>query len=271
MLFKVKNFEDIIVLKMSKTLFGMPVFFVHAFYLDDFLVDTGFVGAKLYVRQFIKEHEIKNIAITHHHEDHIGANAEANMLGIVPLVPKEGLELIQHPHKLQSYRRLTWGLPEPSEAQVLGSTVQTSHFTFEVLHAPGHSHDHKVFFLKKRGWLFSGDVFLSEHLKYMRDDENPNITIKTLRNLLKLDFDVMFDALRGPIKNGKSAMKTKLEFLEEKRDLVNALYAKGMGMRSITQQVFGKEGLMTAVSSGHYSKINFTKALLGITKYPCST
>ncbi len=271
MFFKIKKFEDIIVLKMSKTLLNKPVFFVHAFYIDNLLVDTGFVGAKLYVRQFIMDHKIKNITITHHHEDHIGANAEANMLGIVPLVPKEGLELIQHPHKLQSYRKWAWGMPEPSQAQVLGSTLQTDHFIFEVLDAPGHSHDHKVFFLKNRGWLFSGDVFLSDHLKYMRDDENPIVTIETLRSLLKLDFDVMFDALRGPIKNGKTAMKTKLEFLEEKRDKVNALYIKGMDMRTITQQVFGKEGLMTAVSSGHYSKLNFTKALLGITKYPQST
>ena len=271
MLFKIKKFEDMTVLKMSKTLLGKPVFFVHAFSIDNLLVDTGFTGARLHVRQFMKEHGVENIAITHHHEDHIGANAEANRLGIVPLVPREGLELIEHPHKLQRYRSLTWGMPEPSEAQVLGSTLQSGRLTFEVLHAPGHSHDHKVFFLKERGWLFSGDVFLSEHLKYMRDDENPVIAIETLRELLKLDFDVMFDALRGPVRKGKTAMKNKLEFLEEKKDRVNTLYAKGIGLRSITHEIFGREGLMTAVSSGHYSKLNFTRALLGITNYPRPT
>lgn len=271
MLFNVTKFEDIQVIKMSKTLFDSPLFFVHAFHIDNLLIDTGFVDAKMYIRQFLEEQQIKHIAITHHHEDHIGANAEANKLGIVPMVPEEGLELIRHPHRLQLYRKITWGMPEPSEADPLGKILQTDHFTFEVIHAPGHSHDHKVFYLKERGWLFSGDVFLSERLKYMRDDESPNVMIETLRNLLKLDFDVMFDALRGPIKNGKKAMRNKLEFLEEKKHLVTSLYKKGLNMRTITKKAFGNEGLMTIVSLGHFSKMNFTKSLLGLTKYPVST
>ena len=271
MLFKVIKFDDIYVIKMSKTLMGGPVFFVHAFCIDNLLIDTGFVDAKMHIRQFIEDHKVQQIAITHHHEDHIGGNAEANKLGIIPLVPEEGLGLIKHPHKLQWYRRITWGMPEPSEANTLSKTIQTAHFTFDVIHAPGHSHDHKVFYLKERGWLFLGDVFLSERLKYMRDDESPNVMIETLHNLLKLDFDIIFDALRGPIKNGKIAIKNKLEFLEEKREQVTSLYNKGLSMRDITKQAFGNEGLMTMISFGHYSKINFTKSLLGITRYPIST
>ncbi|MGC8900876.1 MAG: MBL fold metallo-hydrolase [bacterium] len=271
MLFKIENFKDIHVIKMSKTFLGNPVFMVHAFYLDGLLIDTGFVSAKIKMRRFMEEYRVNKVIITHHHEDHVGANAEANKLGIIPLVPEEGIELVMHPHKLQLYRRLTWGMPEPSKALALSSTVQTDNFTFQVIHAPGHSHDHKVFYLQKRGWLFTGDVFLSEHLKYMRDDEDANIMIETLRNLLKLDFDTMFDALRGPIKNGKNAMRNKLEFLEEKKYLVTSLHKKGMDLRSITKQAFGNEGLMTVISGGHYSKINFTKSILGFTKYPVST
>lgn len=271
MFFQIDKFEDVHIIKMSKTFLGNPLFFVHAFYLDNLLIDTGFVSAAIFMREFMEEYRVNKIVITHHHEDHIGANAEANKLGIIPFVPKEGMKFIEHPHKLQLYRRLTWGMPEPSQVQPLNNTIQTEHLTFQVIHAPGHSHDHKVFYLHERGWLFSGDVFLSEHLKYMRDDEDPNIMIFTLRSLLKLDFCVMFDALRGPIKDGKNAMKKKLEFLEEKKDLVTSLYKKGVGLRKITKQVFGDEGLMTLISSGHYSKLNFTKSLLGYTKYPVST
>lgn len=271
MFFKIKKFEDVHVIQMAKTVFGKPLYFVHAFYLDNLLIDTGFNDAKAYLHRFIKQYGVKEIIITHHHEDHIGGNAEANRLGIIPLVPTEGLELVTHPHKLQFYRRMIWGMPEPSRAEILSNKVESKHFTLQVIHAPGHSYDHKVFYEKMRGWLFSGDVFLAEQVKYMRDDEDANKTIETIRKLLNLDFDLMFDALRGPVKNAKTAMKNKLEFLEEKQAQAKELYDRGLSFRDITTQMFGREGLVSTVSGGHFSKMTFTKSLLGITKYPAST
>jgi len=81
----------------------------------------------------------------------------------------------------------------------------------------------------------------------------------------KYTFDKLLPA------NYDTAIKNKLEFLEEKREQVTSLYNKGLSMRDITKQAFGNEGLMTMISFGHYSKINFTKSLLGITRYPIST
>lgn len=271
MFFKIEKFDDIHVIKASKTLFDRPVFFVHAFCLDRLLIDTCFCDSKTYMRRFMEDYRVQGVVITHHHEDHIGANAEANRIGITPLVPAEGRVLIEHPHTHQLYRRLLWGTPAASRADVLGNNVITDHFNFEVIHAPGHSHDHKVFYVRERGLLFTGDVFLAEKIKYMRDDEDAVVTMETLRTLLKLDFEVMFDALRGPIENAKPALKRKLEFLETRQAMVQSLYRKGMSLRAITTQVFGREDFMTVVSRGHFSKINITKSLLGITNYPLST
>lgn len=271
MYFQIETFGDVRAVKVSRTFLGRPVFFVHAFLLDGLLIDTGFAGSKKYLRRFMLDSSVRTVIITHHHEDHIGANAEANSIGIIPLVPEEGLELIRRPHALQWYRRGLWGMPDPSDARVLGRRVGTGRFDIEVIHAPGHSHDHKVFYLRERGWLFSGDVFLAEQVKYMRDDEDATVTIDTLKRLLDLDFDVLFDALRGPVHHAKEALNNKLAFLEEKQAQVRSLREKGMDLRGITDRVFGREGFMTFVSSGHFSKINFTKSLLGITKYPRST
>ncbi len=271
MFFKVERFGDVDVIKASRTLLGKPVFFVHAFCLDNLLIDTCFYSARASMRQFMKDYRVTRVVVTHHHEDHIGTNGEANGLGIVPLVPAEGIDLIRHPQALQLYRRLLWGSPGPSDADVLRDSVGTGRFDAEVVHAPGHSHDHKVFYVRERGWLFTGDVFLAEKLKYMRDDEDANVMMDTLGRLLKLDFDVLFDALRGPVKDAKRAMRNKLEFLEEKRAMVQSLQGKGQSLHAITEQAFGREDIMTVVTRGHMSKMNFTKSLLGMSKYPVPT
>jgi glyoxylase-like metal-dependent hydrolase (beta-lactamase superfamily II) len=40
------------------------------------------------------------------------------------------------------------------------------------VHTPGHAKDHTVFFLPEKGVLFSGDLYLADHIKFFRSDKN---------------------------------------------------------------------------------------------------
>jgi glyoxylase-like metal-dependent hydrolase (beta-lactamase superfamily II) len=50
-----------------------------------------------------------------------------------------------------------------------------------VIPTPGHSEDHICLFEPNEGWLFSGDLFISERVKYMREDENVYSLLDSLK------------------------------------------------------------------------------------------
>jgi glyoxylase-like metal-dependent hydrolase (beta-lactamase superfamily II) len=72
-----------------------------------------------------------------------------------------------------------------------------------------------VFLEKKQGWLFSGDLYLGERIKFFRADERFAEQIASLIKVLTLDFDTLFCAHNPCLKSGKQKIKNKLQFLED--------------------------------------------------------
>ena len=67
--------------------------------------------------------DAEQVVLTHHHEDHVGnAGFAANHLDRPPLAHGLTLPLVRRPLPLPLYRRVTWGVPEPFEAETLGET-----------------------------------------------------------------------------------------------------------------------------------------------------
>jgi glyoxylase-like metal-dependent hydrolase (beta-lactamase superfamily II) len=94
-----------------------------------------------------------------------------------------------------------------------------------------------VYLEENRGYLFSGDLFLGERIKFFRADEDLGDQLASLKIVLTFDFDVLFCAHRPLMQNGKQALRNKLDFLENFYCSVQDLKRKGMGLQAVTRHL----------------------------------
>jgi glyoxylase-like metal-dependent hydrolase (beta-lactamase superfamily II) len=131
------------------------------------------------------------------------------------------------------YQHLVWGKAPAADVIPLTEAVETNRFTFTPIHTPGHSKDHIAFFENQRGWLFSGDLYLGEHIKFFRSDEDFYGQITSLKKIMALDFDTLFCAHNPCLKNGKQKIKKKLQFLDDIYGNVRKLAEKGHSEKAV--------------------------------------
>jgi glyoxylase-like metal-dependent hydrolase (beta-lactamase superfamily II) len=116
-------------------------------------------------------------------------------------------------------------------------------------------------FEPERGWLFTGDLFLAERLKYLRSDEDLVLLIESLERVVRLPLRAVFCAHRGPLADGPAALRRKAEGLAALRDRVRELLAEGLPEAEIARRAVGPEGWLTWASFGRFSARNFVRAL----------
>ncbi|WNN49813.1 MBL fold metallo-hydrolase [Siccibacter colletis] len=168
------------------------------------LVDPGGDAARIKQEVAGKPVTVTQILLTHGHLDHVGAAAELAQHYNVPVIG---------PQKEDEF----WlqGLPDQSrmfgleECQPLtpdrwleeGDSVALGNITLEVLHCPGHTPGHIVFFDRASRLLVSGDVVFKSGVgrsDFPRGDHGQLIdAIK--RKLLPLGDDVTFIPGHGPM------------------------------------------------------------------------
>jgi len=168
------------------------------------LIDPG--GDAQRIKQAITETGVKvtQILLTHGHLDHVGAAAELAAYLHVPVIgpQKEDEFWLQGlPQQSQMF-----GLEEcqplvPDQWLEEGDTVNVGETTFQVLHCPGHTPGHIVFFDSVSRLLVSGDVIFKGGVgrsDFPRGDHGALIdSIK--RKLLPLGDDVTFIPGHGPL------------------------------------------------------------------------
>ncbi len=228
------------------------------------VIDTGPPNQWRWVKRFIQEHQPRQVLITHHHEDHGGNGARLQKELSLPLLAhREGVPLLQNGFKVHLYRKIIWGTPPSYVAEAVDQEIHLSGGeTLLPVLAPGHSRDMTCFLLKQRGWLFSGDLYIASRPKFLRRDENPKQEIESLKKVLQLDFDVLFCAHRGIVKNGKQALQDKLDFLLELHARIAQLYAQGKSLGEITRELLGREEVLSWLTFFHFSKRNLIRGLL---------
>lgn len=259
---RIEEHGEVSFLRVARGVLGWPLFWGGAYLVDGLLLDCGPPVTARELVQALEGRRVEGLLITHHHEDHCGAAALLQQRrGLVPLAHPAALSRLAAGFPIEAYRRFTWGRPEAVRAEALGAEVRSRSLRFEVLHTPGHSADHVCLYQPERGWLFSGDLFLAERLRYLRADEDVDALIGSLRRVAGLPLRQVFCAHRGPVRDGPAALRRKAEWLEELRGRVLDLLGRGLPEAEVTRRAVGREGLLTWVSGGHFAARNFVRAV----------
>lgn len=230
-------------IKMGHAYVGKPFFFVHLYWLDGLLIDSGQRKMKNHLLNFVQGLPIEQIALTHHHEDHSG-----NIKALQELYPQvsiwagdETRSLVKSGYKIKNYQKFVFGNMPPTEGLLpFPKEIKTSKYALTPIFTPGHSPDHYAFLEKQKGWLFSGDLYLGK-IKFTRQDENVPQMIESIKKVLQYDFEVLFCAHHPRLKDGKQHMQAKLQYLEDLQGKVRQLHSQGHSIQEIIPLLGRKE------------------------------
>ncbi len=167
---------------LARTALGRPLYTTGAYLVDGLLIDSGCPATAREMAAWCSGRRIERVVNTHHHEDHTGGNALLQeRLGLTVLSPPLAVDVLAHFPRLPLYRRLVWGQPQDVAVAPLGERVETERYSFEVIPTPGHCPDHVSLYEAEQGWLFSGDLFIHERVRYLRADEDAWLILRSLR------------------------------------------------------------------------------------------
>jgi glyoxylase-like metal-dependent hydrolase (beta-lactamase superfamily II) len=257
---EIQRFDDVERIRLASWGSRMASMDVSAYLVHGVLVDNGFPLAHRELARVLDERSIIGAMLTHYHEDHAGNAAllaeRGTSLAMHPLT----LERLRDPGRVRLYRRVVWGSPSR-----LTSTPRefSTEVPLEFVHTPGHTDDHQVVWDAERRTLFSGDLWLGVRATIMHESENPYRIIESLRTVLALEPERMFDAHRGLVRDPITALSAKISYLEDTIAAISAKHAAGWSDRAILRHVLGGDEPVAIASGGEYSRLNFVRAVRG--------
>lgn len=250
---RVKNkseFDSVSIYRLGWSPVGKPLMTVCLYVIDDLMIDTGQPHMKKEALEIASTHRITRVLLTHHHEDHAGNAGDIQKLFGARVSGNEltSAKLISH-RRIMPYQYLVWGRSSRCEVGSLPEYIEHGNYRFDHIHTPGHAKDHTVYFVKSRGWLFSGDLYLGNKIKYFRSDEQITDQIESLRKILKLDFDVLFCGHNPVMRDGKKALEMKLSFMEDLYGKCHEIWKKGIPIKTATRELGLKEATIVKIIS----------------------
>jgi glyoxylase-like metal-dependent hydrolase (beta-lactamase superfamily II) len=250
---------------MARDFLGKGLYRTACYHVDGLLVDTGMVHARKPMLAALRDLPVDTVVNTHAHEDHIGNNAALQARGSVRILAHEkALPLIADPRRLsmKPYQHFLFGRPRPSSAEVIGDRVETEHFEFRVVPAPGHCVEHVALLEETRGWLVTGDSYVGGRDWAVRPDVDVWAMIDTYRCFLSLEPAVLFTGSGAVVRDPGRSLRDKISHLEETGDRVLTLKAGGLSPRRIARRLFRNDLRLRILTFNHFSALNLVRAFL---------
>jgi len=262
-MFKVNKHDEITRMVMGSEVNGRVIFTVAAYLVDGLLIDTGGHNTRWELVDYLSKRKITMVVNTHHHVDHIGANKLIMERLKTPVFASRGcMPIIAEKQDIFLFQEELWGCPEPCCVKPLGDIVETGSYSFQVIPTTGHSTDHVVFFLRERGWLFTGDEFLTEKPNSARKNENNEQIVLALKKMLALEPELLFTSAGRIYQRGSVILSRTINYFEEIKHKAHKLKKSGLNSQEIAFKLFGEETPMRDYTLGVFSHQNFIEGFL---------
>ena len=265
---KTDYFGDVESIRLGYGPIGPPLMSVFMYVVDSLVIDTGQSHMAKALLELLRDKNLKLIILTHHHEDHSGNAAKISVQHAIPVSGHRlTAEKMDGAFPIRPYQRYVWGKASPVDVNPFSDVIETDRFTFTPMHTPGHSPDHTVFLEKQQGWLFSGDLYLGERIKFFRADERFAEQIASLKKVLALDFDTLFCAHNPCLKNGKQKIKNKLQYLQDLYGHVRELAEKGYSEKMVIKALDPRNDRgIKLITMGNVSFANMVRSAMASMK-----
>ncbi len=262
---KKHKFGNVYAYELGYSAVGRPLMTVNCYVVGDILIDTGQSHMSRAVLDIVKAHKISAVLLTHHHEDHSGNAAVIKKAFDIPIQAHSlTIDKMKDSYKIFPYQHWVWGATTPVRLDsFIPDFYEHENLKFQLIHAPGHSKDHSVFLEVNHGWLFSGDLYLGDRIKYFRADEKIEEQIASIRNVLSYEFDSLYCSHNPRPINGKRYLAAKLQFLEDFYGNVSILADHGLDEKKIMRQLQLKEQRMIKlICFGNVSMRNMVRSVI---------
>ena len=244
----IQSIENMLQAELTISLAGQKLT-VSIFMLDGLLIDTGPHIKRVDLIRLLTDWEFTDVILTHHHEDHTGLAHWIQKQKNTPIYIHElGVSDCEKNGKIPLYRRAFWGRRKAFHPQALPHIFKTKHYTWDVIHTPGHAHDHVALYNREKNWMFGGDLYVQGTPKSMFSFESAPILIRSLKEILTYDFDTYICSHVGVMHNGRERIEKKVAYLENLQRKVLDLQAHGLSGKRIRKQLFPKRHMMQYLS-----------------------